>query len=111
MAALSVVALVVMQLSKRDGNIVQVKQNGAVLYELPLWKDDEIEVPAKNGGYNVIVIKNGAVRVSKASCPDQYCVHHEPLSTTMGNITCLPNNLTIEVTEKDGTQAVDGVTG
>ena len=77
MAALSVVALVVMQLSKRDGNIVQVKQNGAVLYELPLWKDDEIEVPAKNGGYNVIVIKNGDIGLHDTD-PNRFiaCAQH-----------------------------------
>lgn len=111
MAMLSVAALIVLQLTKRDGDVVLVKQNGVITYEWPLKYDKELEVPAENGGYNVIVIKNGAVWVSKASCPDQYCVHFAPLSTTVGAIICLPNHLTITVVEKDGTQAVDEVTG
>lgn len=111
MAVLSVAALLVMQLSKKDANMVLVKQNGAILYELSLQEDKEREIATEDGGYNLIVIKNGAVWISKASCPDQYCVHQAPLSTTMGAIVCLPNQLSVEVIEKDGTQALDGVTG
>ena len=50
-----------------------------------------------NGGYNIVVISGGTVRVSEASCPDQVCVRKGATDQTNDPIACLPNKLVVQV--------------
>ncbi len=90
---------------KKQGDWVYVTVNGnETVYSL---KDDrEISIGADNGtdAYNRIVIKDHAVYMESASCPDQICVRHKPASKDGETIICLPNQVFIEVAsgkEKD----------
>lgn len=96
-AALCVLALVALHFLRQPGQMVYIYQNGSLTETLPLSEDRTLTLPADNGGYNVVVIENGAVRVSEASCPDQICVRHSPTHETGDPIVCLPNHLVVKI--------------
>ncbi len=55
--------------------IAQVSVDGAVVETLDLSKDTEITVTSSNGGTNHLIVKDGEIWCSEASCPDKVCVH------------------------------------
>ena len=48
-------------------------------------------------GTNVIELEDGGVCVSEADCPNQDCVHQGVLTSTSGQIVCLPHKLWVEL--------------
>lgn len=46
---------------------------------------------------NVVVVENGQVYMSSATCKDQICVKHKPIYKDGEMIICLPNQVFIEV--------------
>jgi hypothetical protein len=45
---------------------------------------------------NTCTIEDGRAWMSDATCPDQLCMHFEPLDENGGMIVCLPNKVIIE---------------
>lgn len=72
----------------------------------PLSEDTQVTVE-QNGHINVIEIKNGAVRVVSANCPDNTCVHQGFISKGSEVIVCLPAKLT--VTLEGASEQLDSV--
>lgn len=96
-------------MNKPNGTIVEVVQDGAVLYTLDLSKYHEpktIEIAAEEG-HNTILIENGRICISHADCPDHVCVQSGWLSSSLP-IVCLPHRLVIRFSEDNG-DLVDGV--
>ena len=85
---------------------VEILSEGKVLYTLNLNVDQEITVTTDRGT-NTITIRDGAVAVTEASCPDHYCMHRG-YCTGGAEIVCLPNRLVIRFL---GAQEIDGVSG
>ena len=110
--ALCIVAAVCIGLSlwlflpKQQATAVKVISEGKVLNILPLSEDTQLEIVSSNGR-NIVTVENGKVAVTKANCPDQYCVKRGWCSSG-AQIVCLPNRLVLEFV---GQTAVDGVTG
>lgn len=50
-------------------------------------------------GTNTIVIKNGAVRMENADCPDKLCVKQGNIYDSSKDIVCLPNKVVIKVSK------------
>ncbi len=71
-----------------------VSINGQEYGRYPLDTDREITVE-QNGHTNVIEIKNGAVRVVSADCPDKTCVSQSWITQGGEVIVCLPARLTV----------------
>lgn len=108
-ALLSLAAMLFLSMSQKQGDRVELYQNGVLLETLPLNKDVERNIVSDHGGYNVVRIQDGQVSVTEASCPDQVCVRHGPTKQTADPIVCLPNRLEVKVIyERDG--GLDGVT-
>lgn len=108
-ALLSLAAMLFLSMSQKQGDRVELYQNGVLLETLPLNKDVERNIVSDHGGYNVVRIQDGRVSVTEASCPDQVCVRHGPTKQTADPIVCLPNRLEVKVIyERDG--GLDGVT-
>ena len=84
----------------------EIWSEGKLLYTLDLRVDQQITVE-NGGGVNVVTVKDGAIAVTEADCPDQYCVERG-FCTGGTQIVCLPNRLVIEFV---GQQAVDAVAG
>ena len=85
----------------------QIISNGKLLYTLDLHIPREIRIDAGDGHYNVVTVKDGAIAVTEATCPDHYCMKRGFCSSG-AQIVCLPNRLVIEFV---GQQSIDGVAG
>lgn len=109
-AALLALSLAGVLLSMRGaGGRAAVYQDGELLRTIDLTSAAPyaftVEGPA---GTNTVEVERGRVRVSRADCPDQVCVHQGWISTGAAPIVCLPNKLVIQV---EGGGSVDGVSG
>lgn len=99
----------VLVLQKSESSIVEIVQDGEVLYRLDLSaykKSETIEI-AYNGGKNTVLIENGKICMSHADCPDQTCVNMGWLQSSSLPIVCLPHHLVIQFA--DHNDALDGV--
>lgn len=85
------------ELLKEDGSVAVVTVNGNETARYSLSEDAEIRLESENGGYNILVIKDGKADVTEASCPDHVCVDQRSISRTGEAITCLPNKTVITV--------------
>lgn len=110
--ALSVVAVACLGLSlwlllpNQQATAVKVISHGKLLNTLPLSEDTEFSVATPNGT-NVVTIRGGKVAVTKADCPDKYCMERG-FCDGGAQIVCLPNRLVLEFT---GEANIDGVAG
>ena len=85
------------ELLKEEGSFAVVTVNGTETARYSLAEDKEIRLESENGGYNILVIKDGKADVTEASCPDHVCVDQREISKTGEAITCLPNKTVITV--------------
>ena len=81
--------------------IAQVSVDGAVVETLDLSKDTEITVTSSNGGTNHLIVKDGEIWCSEASCPDKVCVHQGKKHLNSDTIVCLPNQMIVTITGGD----------
>ena len=108
-AALCVAALLILRSRQETGGLVQVTQSGEVVGTYPLDEPATLRFESDNGGWNEVVIQDGAVLVTQASCPDGDCARMNLTAGTPGQIVCLPNRTV--VTLKAGTSpSYDAVT-
>lgn len=99
---------VVMLLPKK--NTVNIVRDSKVLYTFDLSKAEDTTFDIDyNGSTNTVEIKDGKIRVLKADCPDNTCVHMGWLSSSAMPIVCLPNHLVIEFAENNS--EIDAVAG
>lgn len=92
--------------SREDGGEAVVTVGGEDIARLPLSRDTVLTV-GEGGHTNTVVVENGGVYVSEASCPDHVCIRQGRASFDGQTIICLPNRLVITVTGAgDGPDAV-----
>lgn len=85
----------------------QIISDGRIVAVVDLSVDGEWIVEAPAGGMNVVTVRDGAVAVTAADCPDKHCVKRGFCSGGPA-IVCLPHALVIEFL---GDQDVDGAVG
>ncbi|MDY3015315.1 MAG: NusG domain II-containing protein [Evtepia sp.] len=107
-AVACVVGLFLVRAQRQAGGTVQIIRDGQVEETFPLSENRTLRYETDHG-YNVVVIENGTVRVSEASCADQICVRHGPTNQTADPIVCLPNKLVVKVLPPHGESQLDGV--
>ena len=106
----AVAGMAVVHSRQETGVMVQVLRDGQVEDTFPLSGSLTRRYEADSGGYNVVVVKDGKVSVTEASCPDQICVRHGPTDQTADPIVCLPNKLVVQVLAPAGEAGqLDGV--
>ncbi len=95
---------------KTPGRFAEITQDSVLVRTVDLKQDAEFTIESPNGGYNRILVKNGAVSVVEASCPDKVCIHQGAISDRAQPIVCLPNKLVIKVTlpSRDAPDAIAG---
>ena len=108
-AAVCVAGLVFLSLHRQPGAMVRITQDGQQVGLYPLDEPRTLRYESDHGGYNVVVIQDGTVRVSEADCPDQICVRKGATNQTADPIACLPNGLIVEVLAGEDTSQLDGV--
>ena len=107
--AAAVVGLLAVQSHRQTGVLVRVTRDGQTVDTFPLSRDGTHRYESPSGGYTIVVVEDGKVRVTEASCPDKICILHGPTDQTADPIVCLPNRLVVEILAPDGTDQLDGV--
>lgn len=108
--AISLISLVAIKMTQKDGKEVIVTVEGKEVYKTSIKKDQIYQIPEKNGT-NVMQIKDGKVTMKKADCKDQICADHKAIEKSGETIVCLPHKVVIEIQSEDGKeQELDGVT-
>ena len=100
-----VAGLVALSLHRQSGAMVQITQDGQVVGTYSLQQPRTLRYESQDGGYNIVVIADGKVRVSEASCPDQVCVRTGPTDQTASPIA----RLVIQVIDNGTSSQLDGV--
>lgn len=78
-------------MNRKPAVIVEVSVDGVVVEELDLSKDTEFVVKGYQGGTNTLVIENGQVYITDATCPDKVCIDQGKINRSGEMIVCLPN--------------------
>lgn len=81
---------------KSDSSYISIVQDNEIIYKFDLsaTENQTIRIEDKNGGYNIVEISDGRIRISDADCPDRTCVNTGFLSGDIP-IVCLPHKLVI----------------
>ena len=74
-----------------------IRSGGKIFREVPLSRDQQIEVPGPLG-ISVISIQQRKVRISSDPSPRQYCVRQGWLQQAGEIALCLPNQVSVELT-------------
>lgn len=83
-------------LGRSRGAEAVIRVNGEIYGSYPLSVSRTITI--RRGSHrNVVRIRNGKVFMASASCHNQICVHHKPISETNQSIVCLPNRVSVEI--------------
>ncbi len=77
-----------------NGGTVSVSQNGKLIYEGDLI-NNEREIKLGGAYENTILIQDGKVKMSHATCPDQVCVHTDAIDENGGVLCCAPNGVVV----------------
>ncbi len=94
---------------KAPGQMVTISVDGMEYGTYSLEADAVIEIRNPAGVVtNTLTIKDGAAKMTEASCPDQYCLHQKKIRLTGETIVCLPNKVLVSVTGRDAS-ALDAV--
>ena len=72
----------------------------AAVFDLSANREERFFVEDDPCEYNILVIKNGQVSVSEASCPDQICVHHKKIEHEGESIVCLPHKFVVTISHE-----------
>ena len=108
-AAACLLCVALISLFSSPGSLAEIYWNGKLLHTFPLSEPIEYTLSSPNGGSNTIVVQDGRICVSQATCPDQVCVNQGWVNTDATPIVCLPNQLVIQV--KGGEQDLDAAAG
>ena len=101
---ISLTAVIILTLTRKDGSYVRVDLDGRTVAEYSLWEDGEYSLA---DGSNVLVIEEGEAYMKSADCPDRTCVKKGRVRYVGESIVCLPNRLSVTVVGKRGSSGVD----
>lgn len=92
----------VLLFQKSDSKYIEIVQDNEVLYHINLSaaENQTIRIEKDDGGYNIVEISDGRVKISEADCPDNTCVNRGFLSDNIP-IVCLPHKLVIKYVDEN----------
>lgn len=96
---------------KSDRVAAQVLQDGVVIHEIDLSTVKEpfqLRVEDGQGGYNIISVERGRIRVIEANCPEQVDVMQGWISEPHQSLVCLPHKLVVKIVGQEKSD-VDGI--
>lgn len=107
----SILSIIYMKDNAQEGVYAKIYQNDILIKTIDITNVDEpytIKIDSEDGGYNIIEVKEGAVGVIEATCPDGLCMDMGYIDSSLMPVICLPNHLTIKIEGKDNND-LDGV--
>ena len=81
----------------RTGSDVIVLRDGKEIGRYSLSEDDIFTIWGDDESYNLILVNDGAAKVTDADCPDKLCVRQRSISKNGESIICLPHKLVITI--------------
>ena len=81
----------------KKGGTVRVSVDGVTVKTVSLDDDGEFRIEGYDGGYNLLVVKNGKARIKEADCPDKLCVKQGKVSKEGESVICLPHRVVVEI--------------
>lgn len=103
---LSSLVLLVVFLTRQEGERVTVTVDGVTVGEYPLNVNGVYELC---NGKNVLTVEDGRAYMSYSSCPDHLCENTGRIKYVGEQIVCLPNKVTVTVIGEDDGSGVDFV--
>lgn len=91
---LSLIVLLIINLTKKDGAYVRVEVNGEIVGEYPLNVDKEYSL---GGGTNTLTVKGGTAYMTYSDCPDHTCEKTGKIRYVGETIVCLPNKVSVTI--------------
>ena len=77
-------------------NFALIKIDGAIIRKIDLTAEETFTLES-DSGKNIIEVKNGAVSVIAADCPDKICVRRGAIKNLGEVIACVPHKVLIEI--------------
>ncbi len=93
---LGITGVLIVKYGLKSGNTADVYIDDKLVQTIDLSVDDEYTFQTDNGS-NTVEVRNGAVSMKSADCPDKVCVRMGTKNRNGETITCLPHKLVIEV--------------
>ena len=90
----SLLILLVVTLTKKEGSVAVVEVGGVKVGEYSLLINGEYSL---NGGTNILVIENGLAYLNYSDCPDHTCENTGKIKYVGQSIICLPNKVSITI--------------
>ena len=103
---ISLGALLLSTLTRKDGACAVVTVDGVTVGEYPLDRDGEYVI---NDGSNILTIEGGVAYMSYSSCPDHICENTGKVKFVGEQIVCLPNRVSVTISGEMGDDGVDFV--
>ena len=100
LAAVLTVSALAVHFTGGKGDVAVVSIDGEVIREIELDRvsgEYSFTVEGADGGYNVVTVSPGSIRVTEADCPDRICVAHGALVDASSPIVCMPHKLMIRL--------------
>lgn len=94
-------ALINFMMHRKPAATVEVQVNGEVVATYDLNQDADVVIDGFQGGTNHLIIQDGMVWISEATCPDKVCIHQGKVSLNGDLIVCLPNRMIARVVAPD----------
>ena len=94
------ICVVLLTLNLWNGGLADkavIRSGGKIFREVPLSRDQQIEVPGPLG-VSVIAIEKRRARIVSDPSPRQYCVRQGWLQQSGEIAICLPNQVSVELT-------------
>lgn len=91
-AAAFILSILLLVSFSKQGSHVIVKQDKKIVYNKSINVNNIVDT-----GTNTVVIKDGVVYISEASCKNQICVNTGKISKKGESIVCLPNKVIVEI--------------
>lgn len=95
-------------LHHENGDMVQISIDSEVTKTFSLNSDTTYTIKTKDGGSNILQIKDGYASIQEADCPDKLCVHQKKISKQGETLVCLPHKVVVSIISSQ-TPELDGV--
>lgn len=93
---LGITGVLIVKYGLKSGNTADIYIDDKLVQTIDMSVDDEYTFQTDKGS-NTVEVRNGAVRMKSADCPDKVCVRMGTKNRNGETITCLPHKLVIEV--------------
>lgn len=99
LAAAAVIFLYLEITERSPAAQARVYVDSVLVETLDLNKNQEVTISGAKGGTNHLVVEDGEIWCSEASCPDKLCVKQGKKHLNTDTIICLPNRMSVTIVE------------